>query len=116
MCGIAGIVNLKDYARVSSDVLNSMLSIISYRGPDDHGVYRDEYVDLGHTRLSIIDLAAGHQPMCNEKENIWITFNGEIFNYIELKQELLKKGHRFKTESDTEVIIHLYEEHGVGCL
>ncbi|MCL4874138.1 asparagine synthase (glutamine-hydrolyzing) [bacterium] len=114
MCGIAGITG-GDLA-VCQEALKSMLSMLRHRGPDDFGLYNDGRAALGHTRLSIIDLAGGRQPMSNEDGSVWITFNGEIFNYIELKDELSRKGHRFSTNSDTEVIVHLYEELGDGCV
>ena len=91
----------------------------AHRGPDDRGVryFPEERVGLGHRRLSIIDLSpAGHQPMSNDDETIWITFNGEIYNFQELREGLEKLGHRFKSKSDTEVIIRLYEEHGGDCV
>lgn len=91
-----------------------MTTILSHRGPDDQGFYKCESVLLGHRRLSIIDLSGGKQPMSNEDGSIWIVFNGEIFNYVELKDFLEKKGHRFTTKSDTEVLVHLYEEYGNG--
>jgi asparagine synthase (glutamine-hydrolysing) len=89
-----------------------MLTPLSHRGPDGHGVYLQDNVGLGHVRLSIIDLEGGAQPMSNAEGDLWITFNGEIFNYIELREELIKKGHSFRTRSDTEVILHLYQEEG----
>ena len=116
MCGIAGIFNFNDSKEVSTDMLKQMLSVIRHRGPDEFGVYRDRSIGFGHARLSIIDLSAGGQPMSNEDGSMWITFNGEIFNYLELRQDLLQKGHRLATHSDTEVIIHLYEDHGPDCL
>lgn len=116
MCGIAGIVNLSQERPVPETTLARMLSVIRHRGPDGFGVYSDNMADLGHARLSIIDLSGGHQPMSNEDSTVWITFNGEIFNYVELREELIKKGHKFRTHSDTEVIVHLYEDHGPGCL
>jgi asparagine synthase (glutamine-hydrolysing) len=93
-----------------------MLDTIRHRGPDDEGVYLAGQVGLGHRRLSIIDLNTGHQPLSNEDRTVWIVFNGEIYNYQELRPFLLSKGHTFKTQTDTEVIIHLYEEFGPGCL
>jgi asparagine synthase (glutamine-hydrolysing) len=94
-----------------------MKDSLKHRGPDGEGQYIDGPVALGHRRLSIIDLSdKGSQPMCNEDETIWITYNGEIFNYIELREELIKKGHDFKSKTDTEVIIHAYEEYGTECL
>jgi len=93
-----------------------MISPLRYRGPDESGVYLDDDIALGHLRLSIIGIDGGTQPICNENGKLWIIYNGEAFNYIELKQDLVKKGHRFGTETDTEVLLHLYEEYGTGCL
>lgn len=112
MCGIAGIVgNPHTKKRILA-----MTAALRHRGPDESGIYLDESVALGHTRLSIIDLSSGTQPIHNEDESMWIIFNGEIFNYPELRNELIAKGHRFYTTTDTEVILHLYEEKGAGCL
>jgi asparagine synthase (glutamine-hydrolysing) len=115
MCGIAGIFNL-DGAVVTPESLRGMSRMLTHRGPDETGFHSENGVGLAHTRLSIIDLAGGQQPMCNEDSTLWITFNGEIFNYLELREELLSKGHRFATRSDTEVILHLYEEKGEDCV
>lgn len=115
MCGIAGILNLNDTC-VRSESLKDMIRMIRHRGPDESGIYVDGPMGLAHARLSIIDLSGGHQPMSNEDRSIWITFNGEIFNYLELQKDLLKKGHHLATSSDTEVIIHLYEDYGPKCL
>ena len=93
-----------------------MVGIIRHRGPDESGIYVDPNIGLGHTRLSIIGLEGGGQPICNEDGTLWIVYNGEAFNYIELKEDLIKKGHKFSTETDTEVILHLYEEMGPECL
>ena len=112
MCGIAGILRASDAAPISLDALKNMVAMLQHRGPDEHGFYLDPRVGLGHTRLSIIDLAGGAQPLSNEDGTIWITFNGEIFNYIELRNELEQRGHRFATRTDTEVIVHAYEEYG----
>jgi asparagine synthase (glutamine-hydrolysing) len=112
MCGIVGIIN-KSQA-VDKAVLKLMADAISHRGPDEEGDYIDRYLGFYHKRLSIIDLAAGHQPM--ESQNCVITFNGEIYNYIELRNELIGKGHHFKTSSDTEVILKMYEEYGTECI
>jgi asparagine synthase (glutamine-hydrolysing) len=101
---------------LSGDSLNEMLSSIRYRGPDATGIYIDDFVGLGHVRLSIIDLAGGNQPVHNEDQTIWIVYNGEIYNYVELRADLEKKGHRFYTTCDTEVLVHLYEEHGTEFL
>ncbi len=112
MCGICGIFNLSSSQPVSSDILRTMISLLHHRGPDEAGLYRDACAGLGHTRLSIIDLSGGSQPIHNEDRTIWIVYNGEVFNYPELREELIKKGHRFATSSDTEVLVHLYEEKG----
>src|SRR6266480_879379 len=114
MCGIAGTINCLDIDR-----LNAMTDAQAHRGPDDRGVrvFPEERVGLGHRRLSIIDLSpAGHQPMSNDDESIWIVFNGEIYNFNELRDGLEKRGHRFKSKTDTEVIIRLYEEQGSECV
>jgi len=116
MCGIAGIFNLHKDKEILIDNLRRMSAIINHRGPDGFGFYKDERAGLAHARLSIIDLKGGWQPIHNEDKTIWITFNGEIFNYIELRETLISKGHRFYTKSDTEVIVHLYEDYGVECL
>jgi asparagine synthase (glutamine-hydrolysing) len=111
MCGIAGIVNFRQPEN-QEIILNRMLRAMSHRGPDASGLYMSDSCGLGHARLSIIDLSGGYQPMHNEDRTVWIVFNGEIFNYPELRDDLLARGHRFYTHSDTEVIIHLYEEYG----
>ncbi len=112
MCGIAGILNLTaDRAPVQS-VLTSMISQIKHRGPDEYGYHLDSRIGLAHARLSIIDIKGGSQPIHNENQTIYTVFNGEIFNYIELREILIKKGHQFYTHSDTEVIVHAYEEYG----
>jgi asparagine synthase (glutamine-hydrolysing) len=111
MCGIAGIVALHDNAPPPErPALERMLGALRHRGPDELGIYRDRIAGLAHTRLSIIDLATGQQPLCNEDETLWLVFNGEIFNYVELREELEARGHRFRTRSDTEVIVHAWEE------
>jgi len=115
MCGICGVLNLDDHP-VDSESIFRMIVPMLHRGPDDHGVFLDEGVGLGHARLSIIDLGGGHQPMQSRDRNLTITFNGEIFNYIELREELKQRGHRFATSSDTEVVLHLYEEEGEQCV
>lgn len=116
MCGICGKLNFDRGARVSRDTMQAMADSIRHRGPDDEGFYLRGEIGLGFRRLSIIDLGGGHQPIANEDESIWIVFNGEIYNYQELREFLLSKGHKFRTHSDTEVIVHLYEELGEGCL
>ena len=115
MCGIAGMFNI-DGAPVAPESLQGMIRMLAHRGPDDTGFHAEKGVGLAHARLSIIDLAGGHQPMCNEDSSLWITFNGEIFNYVELREELIGKGHKFTSRSDTEVILHLYEEKGEDCV
>jgi asparagine synthase (glutamine-hydrolysing) len=115
MCGIVGFYSRKEKTE-AVDILKRMLSRIKHRGPDQSGIYLSKNVGLGSDRLSIIDLQTGGMPLSNEDKSLWIIFNGEIFNYIELKNELLNKGHAFKTTSDTEVLLHLYEEYGAKCL
>jgi len=113
MCGIAGIINLQPGAPVRAEELDAMLVPLVNRGPDGTGVYlvEPEQLGLGHARLSIIDLEGGAQPIHNEDRSVWISFNGEIFNYVELRAELEKAGHHFYTRTDTEVIVHLYEQY-----
>lgn len=110
MCGLAGIINQRNV--VDESRLQRMISLLKHRGPDGYGFHIEKGVGLAHARLSIIDLESGDQPIHNETRDIWVVFNGEIFNYIELRAELVKKGHQFYTNSDTEVIVHLYEEYG----
>ncbi|MGB4727123.1 MAG: asparagine synthase (glutamine-hydrolyzing) [Thermogutta sp.] len=126
MCGIAGGVWYEPTAAISAATLQRMTEVLQHRGPDDQGFYLKEIaangrapacgVALGHRRLSIIDLAGGHQPMSNEDETLWIVFNGEIYNFRALRQELEAAGHRFRSRSDTEVLLHLYEEKGLHFL
>ena len=116
MCGIVGIFNLQSGEPVGEINIRQMLAMIRHRGPDESGIYLDGPVGLGNARLSIIDLSGGQQPIANEDGTLWIVFNGEIFNYLELRPELESRGHRFTTASDTEVLLHLYEEFGPGCL
>ncbi len=116
MCGIAGMVNLTPGAAPAREPLERMLGMLRHRGPDEFGIYRDGCAGLAHARLSIIDLASGQQPLANEDENLWIVFNGEIFNYLELRAELIDLGHRFRTRSDTEVIVHAWEQWGEAAL
>jgi asparagine synthase (glutamine-hydrolysing) len=113
MCGICGIVS---YGRPPDLLLlRRMMGRLGHRGPDGNGYYRDRHVALGHTRLAIIDTAGGAQPLCNEDGTVWVTFNGEIFNYVELGLELRHLGHTFRTASDTEVVVHAWEEWGQEC-
>ncbi|VFQ44336.1 asparagine synthase (glutamine-hydrolyzing) [Desulfoluna butyratoxydans] len=131
MCGIAGIINT-NHAPVSPDILKKMADVLKHRGPDDEGFFMNRpeaeprpkwkhvtgqgHVGLAHRRLSIIALDSGHQPIPNEDRSVWVTYNGEIYNYASIKAELTGKGHRFATDSDTEVIVHAYEEWGDACV
>lgn len=112
MCGIAGIVNLSSQAPIGEPVLQRMIGVLHHRGPDGSACLTGHNFGLAHARLSIIDLAGGQQPIRNEDGSVWVVFNGEIFNYIELRQELEAAGHVFYTHTDTEVIVHLYEQYG----
>jgi asparagine synthase (glutamine-hydrolysing) len=113
MCGIGGIVDVRGSGQTPSrEALLRMTAELHHRGPDEQGLYRDERAGLAHTRLSIIDLSSGQQPLANADGTLWIVFNGEIFNYVELRAELEALGHRFRTKSDTEVIVHAYEAWG----
>lgn len=115
MCGIAGIIDFSGRP-VEAEELRVMADRMRHRGPNDEGYFRSANVGLAMRRLSIIDLSGGQQPIANEDGTIWVVLNGEIYNFIELRRELEKKGHRFKTQSDTEVIVHLYEEKGTGAV
>src|SRR5689334_9413059 len=126
MCGITGAVWNDPRLGLEEPQLAAMTSALRHRGPDDSGEYLSQYrlrppyeaqpgIALGFRRLSIIDLAGGHQPMSNEDESVWIVFNGEIYNYRDLRRRLEGAGHKFKTESDTECIVHLYEDEGAEC-
>lgn len=115
MCGICAIVNLNQEDTVEYGVLKKMCDVMIHRGPDDEGVMLGENVGIGMRRLSIIDLVTGHQPIANEDESIWIVCNGEIFNHLELRKDLEKRGHIFRTRSDVESILHAYEEYGEEC-
>ena len=116
MCGIAGFIGIQRSRDNSEELIDSMCKVIRHRGPDDQGVWVGDGAALGMRRLSIIDLAGGHQPIFNEDQSILIVFNGEIYNYRELGKELQERGHRFTTNSDTEVIVHAYEEYGDDCV
>jgi asparagine synthase (glutamine-hydrolysing) len=119
MCGICGIAAFDGSFAVSEDVVTRMRETIGHRGPDDAGSWVDPTgrVALGHRRLSIVDLSsAGHNPMPNEDGTVWITYNGEIYNHRELRAELEAKGHVYRSRTDTETIIHLYEEEGIDCV
>jgi len=112
MCGIHGILSLDDRYVPELESLRAMAQVTQHRGPDDEGVYSDAHIQLGMRRLSIIDLAGGHQPIANEDQTVWAVCNGEIYNFRELRAELLEQGHLFSTSSDSEVIVHLYEQYG----
>jgi asparagine synthase (glutamine-hydrolysing) len=116
MCGICGQLYSDRQRNVMPQTIERMCRSIAHRGPDDEGRYVKGHVGLGSRRLKVIDLQTGHQPMANEDESVWIVFNGEIYNFRSLREELQKKGHRFRTKSDTESIVHAYEEYGEGCL
>lgn len=116
MCGIAGILSFGEPDHASESVMRRMLAMLRHRGPDEFGVFLGAKVALGSARLSIIDLSTGQQPISNEDGTLWIVFNGEVFNHVELRAGLEARGHRFSTRTDTEVIIHLYEEYGPDCL
>ena len=116
MCGIAGIISTEPNSVVEAETIHRMCQTIVHRGPDDEGIYANGGVGLGMRRLSIIDLAGGHQPVHNEDQSVWIVFNGEIYNFPELRPELEARGHHFYTHTDTEVIVHLYEDLGADCV
>src|SRR5262245_49547553 len=112
MCGIAGIVAAERLDSDDRGRVTRMRDVIAHRGPDDAGVFVDEQAALGHRRLSIVDLAAGHQPITNEDSTCWVVFNGEIYNHQSVRDVLERAGHRYKTRSDTESILHAYEQWG----
>src|ERR1700687_5459904 len=113
MCGIVGSLALDDgVSPPSLEDLTAMVGAVRHRAPYEFGLYRDRWAGLAQARLSIIDLATGQQPLCNERGSLWIVYNGEVYNYVELRAELIARGHRFRTASDTEVIVHAYEEWG----
>ena len=116
MCGICGKIYVEHDRMVHESEIIRMRDAMVSRGPDDAGLYVKDNVAIGHRRLSIIDLEGSHQPLTNEDGTVWIVYNGEIYNFKELRKDLIKKGHRFKTEGDTEVIVHLYEEFGKSCV
>ena len=116
MCGITGKIYFDTFNKIDPNEIKRMADSIYHRGPDDEGFYINNNIGLGFRRLSIIDLKAGHQPLSNEDGSIWIVFNGEIYNYRELQENLVKQGHIFRTKSDTETIVHLYEQYGTECL
>ncbi len=116
MCGIVGYLGTNDQDHMAEEILRQMLAMVRHRGPDQYGIYLDDKVGLGSARLNIVDLSTGQQPIANEDETLWIVFNGEIYNYPRLRKKLKDHGHIFTTKTDTEVILHLYEDHGPACL
>jgi asparagine synthase (glutamine-hydrolysing) len=116
MCGIAGIFEFGRDARVSASALREMCRVMSHRGPDDQGFYTDGCVGIGMRRLSIVDLATGHQPISNEDGSLYIVFNGEIYHHLAVREQLIARGHRYSTHSDTETILHAFEEYGADCV
>jgi len=116
MCGICGILYANGARRVERDTLSTMNARIVHRGPDDDGFFFERNVGLAMRRLSIIDIHTGQQPISNEEESLWIVYNGEIYNHRELRSQLEARGHRYRTKSDTETIVHLYEEYGRECV
>jgi len=116
MCGIAGILNFNQVDQATETTVAKMITLLRHRGPDECGIYRDKNICLGHARLSILGLECGVQPISSADENLWIVYNGEVFNYLELQQDLEKKGYCFTTGTDTEVVLAMYQEYGSGCL
>src|SRR5271170_4670320 len=116
MCGIAGVVSATRESNITEALVRHMCEQIVYRGPDDEGIYVADGAGLGMRRLSVIDLSGGHQPVFNEDRTVWIVYNGEIYNFPELRKELQGRGHHFYTNTDTEVIVHLYEDMGAECV
>jgi asparagine synthase (glutamine-hydrolysing) len=116
MCGIAGILELTHGARASGEALRRMCDVIAHRGPDDQGFYTDGAAAIGMRRLSIVDLATGHQPISNEDGTLWIVFNGEIYNHLDVRERLIARGHSYRTHSDTETVLHAFEEYGADCV
>jgi asparagine synthase (glutamine-hydrolysing) len=116
MCGIVGILEFGRDKRANAAALREMCRVISHRGPDDEGFYTDGAVGIGMRRLSIVDVAGGHQPISNEDGSLYIVFNGEIYNHLALREQLIARGHRYNTHSDTETVIHLFEEYGPDCV
>ncbi|MEW5801948.1 MAG: hypothetical protein AB1847_07555, partial [bacterium] len=116
MCGICGFSNYNLHQEDAVRIIHRMCQVMQHRGPDDVGTYHDPDAVIGMRRLSIIDLQTGHQPISNEDGSVWVVCNGEIYNFQELRKKLQETGHVFKTGSDSEVLVHLYEEKGTECL
>ena len=117
MCGIAGVFHFNEPGAIASlDMVSRMCSRLVHRGPDDKGLYHAGAVAMGMRRLSVVDVGGGHQPISNETGTIWLVYNGEIYNFLDLRQELKSLGHTFRTRTDSEVVVHAYEEWGTACL
>src|SRR5712672_872510 len=116
MCGVAGILEFARDTRANPALLREMCRVMAHRGPDDDGFHSDGPAAIGMRRLSIVDLATGHQPISNEQGSLTIVFNGEIYNHLALREQLIARGHTYRTRSDTETIVHLYEEYGSDCV
>src|ERR1043165_7882733 len=117
MCGIAGIVSTTDRLGDGSDIRAlAMRDVMPHRGPDEAGLHADDFAILAHRRLSIVDLSCGQQPLANEDGTVWVTFNGEIYNHAEIRRDLQARGHRYRTQSDTETIVHAFEQWGDACV
>src|SRR5260370_28873242 len=116
MCGIAGVLEFGRDARASAAALREMCGVISHRGPDDDGFYTDGAVGIGMRRLSIVDVAGRHQPISNEDGTLWIVFNGENYNHLALREQLIPRGHRYTTHTDTATVLHLFEEYSADCV
>ena len=116
MCGLVGIFHLREQIEIDRNLLARMNEVQFHRGPDEGGLHTEPGIGLGHRRLSIIDLASGQQPLFNEDKTVVVVYNGEIYNFGELTEELLKAGHRFRSRCDTEVIVHAWEEWGEECV
>ena len=116
MCGICGVVSFQPICPIDRSVLQRMNASIRHRGPDDEGYYQDAQASLAMRRLSIIDLHTGQQPISNETGDMWVVYNGEIYNFKDVRAELERRGHIFKTQTDTEIIVHAYEEYGDECV
>ena len=116
MCGIAGIVSSDPLEETAPARAVLMRDSLQHRGPDESGLHAEPFAVLAHRRLSIVDLSTGQQPLCNEDRTIWVVFNGEIYNHAAVRRELESRGHRYRTRSDTETIVHAYEEWGDDCV
>src|SRR5262245_53967619 len=116
MCGIAGIIAVDRLGPDDQHRAAAMRDVMTYRGPDGAGMYADAHAALGHRRLSIIDVAGGHQPLSNEDDTVWVSYNGEIYNHRDVRSRLEREGHTYRTRTDTETIVHAYEQWGDDCV